>query len=200
MKINSMFSQYLLPAFPNCLWPLKKYIIKFLLKKCGKNVKVGPNVNILNPHLVSMGDDVFIGDKSTIAGIVEIKIGNNVMFGPEVMIRGGDHNIKKVGLPMRFVKMGGVNKPVIIENDVWVGARATILKGVTIGEGAVIGAASVVTRDVIPYTISVGVPAKPIKTRFTLIELREHLALVDSKYSFDEIKYLYESIKIRFSD
>jgi len=62
-------------------------------------------------------------------------------------------------------KQGGEPGPVIIEDDVWIGARVIILAGVTIGTGAVIGAGSVVTRDVLPFTIVGGVPAKLIRER-----------------------------------
>jgi acetyltransferase-like isoleucine patch superfamily enzyme len=113
------------------------------------------------------------------------------MFGPEVMIIGGDINFTKAGYYMRFVKEGGINLPVTIEDDVWIGARTTILKGVNIGEGSIIGAASLVTKNIIPYTIKVGNPAKPIKTRFPKIKLQEHLRLVNSNYEYDELINIY---------
>jgi acetyltransferase-like isoleucine patch superfamily enzyme len=83
-----------------------------------------------------------------------VAIGDRCMFGPEVMIFDDDsHEI-----------IGGVRKaPIIIGNDVWVGARSMILKGVTIGSGAVIGAGTVVTKDVPPSTIAAGVPARVIR-------------------------------------
>jgi acetyltransferase-like isoleucine patch superfamily enzyme len=196
----SKFYIYTIRSLPNILWPLKKIITKFALRKCGKNVKIGPNVFILNPNLVTMGNNVFIGDKSTLAGNVEINIDDHVMFGPEVMIRGGDHNMSVVGKPMRFVHEGGKNIPVKIEKDVWVGARATVLKGVTIGEGSVIGAASVVTKNIIPYSINVGNPAKPIKCRFSKSELKEHLIMIDSKYSIEEINEMYKLNGIILND
>jgi acetyltransferase-like isoleucine patch superfamily enzyme len=73
----------------------------------------------------------------------------------------------------------GINLPVVIEQDVWIGAAVIILKGVTIGEGAVIGAGSLVTKDIPPYTIAVGTPAKSIKKRFSDEELKRHLELLD---------------------
>lgn len=68
--------------------------------------------------------------------------------------------------------------PIIIEDDVWIGANAIILSGVTIGEGAIIGAGSVVTKNVEPYTIFAGNPAKKIKMRFTEDELLNHRQLL----------------------
>ena len=58
------------------------------------------------------------------------------------------------------------NKPIVIEDDVWIGARVTVLGGVTIGRGAIVAAGAVVTKNVAPYSIVAGVPAKPLKMRF----------------------------------
>jgi len=195
MSIRHKLYILLLRSLPNALWPLRKLIIKKSLKHCGKSVKLGPNVFILNPHLVTIGDNVFIGDKSTISGNVHIDIGNDVLFGPEVMIRGGDHNINYVGKHMRFVKSGGKNMPVTIEDDVWIGTRAIILKGVKIGEGAVVGAGAIITRDIPPYTVNVGNPSKPIKLRFNKDDLQKHIELVKSKYKYVEIISMFENAK-----
>ena len=73
--------------------------------------------------------------------------------------------------------MDGVNvydQPVVIEDDVWVGANVTILKGVTIGHGSVVAAGAVVTKSCPPYSIIGGVPAKLIKMRFTDDDIKEH--------------------------
>ena len=75
-------------------------------------------------------------------------------------------------------KKNGDDMPIIIEDDVWIGANAIILSGVTIGEGAIIGAGSVVTKNVEPYTIFAGNPAKKIKMRFTEDELLNHRQLL----------------------
>lgn len=199
MHINKLYI-YIHRSIPNFLWPLRKVITKLFLKEYGKSVKIGPNVFILNPQLVTIGNHVFIGDHSNLSGNIEIKIGDNVMFGPEVMIRGGDHNISQIGQPMRFVKSGGINLPITIENDVWIGARAIILKGVRIGEGAVIGAGSIVTKDVLPYTINIGAPSKSIKCRFRKNELTEHLELIKSDYKIKDIEKLYSNKSLFFDE
>ena len=87
-----------------------------------------------------------------------LTIGDNVSISPEVMILAGSHNVND----KRFVQVPG---PIAIEDHVWIGARATILPGVTLGRGSVIAAASVVTRDVPPLTVVAGVPARPVGTR-----------------------------------
>lgn len=92
----------------------------------------------------------------------EITFGNDVMIGPKTIIWGRDHGMK-MGIPMK--KQPHNRAPIIIKDDVWIGANAIILKGITIGKGAVIGAGSVVTKDVPDYAIVVGNPAKVVKYR-----------------------------------
>ena len=137
-----------------------------------------------------------MGNRSTINSSVLVTIGNNVMFGPEVMIIGGDHNFEVPGILMRNVKTGGTNLPIVIEDDVWVGARSIILKGVKISEGAIIGAGSLVTRSVLPYSINVGHPSRFVRPRFNLNQLSFHLQEIKSKYSLDEIKNIYSKENI----
>lgn len=87
-----------------------------------------------------------------------LSIGENVSLSPEVMILGGTHDIHGA----RFGEVAGF---VTIEDHVWIGARAVILPGITVGRGAVVAAGSVVTKNVAPLTIVAGVPAKPVGVR-----------------------------------
>lgn len=196
MLSNKNFHR-LLRMLPNLIWPLKVIIIKASIKSHGSNFKLGPNVILYNYRQIIVGNNVFIGDGTTIGGNVPVTIGDNVMFGPEVMIRGGDHNISVVGKPMAKVKTGGVNRPIVIENDVWIGTRAIILKGVKIREGAVIGAGALLTKDVLPYSINIGFPSKPARCRFTIEELQSHLNQVNSAYTLDYILNLYSKVNIK---
>ncbi|WHI52436.1 CatB-related O-acetyltransferase [Microbulbifer sp. MLAF003] len=99
----------------------------------------------------------------------KVSIGRYTMFGPNVTITGGDHRFDIPGTPMIF---SGRPKPkqTIIEDDVWVGYGSVIMSGVRVGRGAIIAANSVVTKDVPPYEIYGGVPAKKIKDRFSSVE------------------------------
>lgn len=92
----------------------------------------------------------------------DITIGDDVQLGPQVIFWGRDHGIKKNAL---INAQPHSLKPIIIEDDVWIGANAVILKGVTICKGAVIAAGAVVTKNVPSYAIVAGVPAKIIKYR-----------------------------------
>ena len=92
-----------------------------------------------------------------------LKIGDNVMMGPDVTILTHTHNIEQTDIPMG--KQGMREAEVIIGNDVWIGMRVIIMPGVKVGDGAVIGAGAVVTKDVPAFAIVGGVPAKIIKYR-----------------------------------
>lgn len=96
-----------------------------------------------------------------------VSIGNHVMIAPHCCIASGNHDYKQVEKPMRFA--GNLTTgPIVIEDNVWVGANVTITDGVRIGRDAVVGANSVVTRNVEPFDIVAGVPARVIGNRRAL--------------------------------
>lgn len=111
---------------------------------------------------ISIGDNSGIGRDSFILAPEVVEIGENVMIGPQLIVYTANHGIAR-SAPMIDQPM--VNAPVKIGNDVWIGVRATILPGVIIGDGAVISAGAVVTKNVEPYTIVGGIPAKKIRER-----------------------------------
>lgn len=127
----------------------------------GTVVSIWSNINRsrLTTH---RGGELIIGDNNFINGAIisattKVTIGNNCKFGPFSMIIDSDfHNVKDHN-------KDGESGEIIIEDDVWIGAKATILKGVTIGKGAVIAVGSVVTKNVPENAIAAGVPAKVIK-------------------------------------
>ena len=113
-----------------------------------------------------IGHNVDLMDNAQInANRSNIKIGNNVMIAPNVVIQGVNHNIDNIN--MTFTESGDQTDKnfITIENNVWIGANSVILPGITIGTGSVIGAGSVVTKDVEPFSIMGGVPAKLIRKR-----------------------------------
>jgi acetyltransferase-like isoleucine patch superfamily enzyme len=191
INISPKYLSYILWPIPNFLWPVRWFIIKKSLFKIGKNFKFGYNSEFFDHRLIEIGDNVFMGLNTVINTNVPVRIGNNVMFGRSVTIMGGDHNISEIGKPMRFAKTGGKNLPITIEDDVWIGCNVTILKGVTLGEGSVIGAGSIVTKSVIPFSINAGNPCKTIKMRFSPKELELHLNLINSKYKLPDLVQLY---------
>lgn len=110
---------------------------------------------------ISIGSGSGLGVNCLVHGPLEI--GNKVMMGPDVVILTHTHNIDRTDIPMG--DQGSRVAKVTIGNDVWIGMRTIIMPGVKIGNGAVIGAGAVVTKDVPDYAIVGGVPAKIIKYR-----------------------------------
>lgn len=133
---------------------------KLILKKCGKKVNIEKGAKFSSE--VELGDYSGIGVNARLNG--KVVIGNYVMMGPNCTCITRNHCFESLELPM--AKQGFTEtRPIIIDNDVWVGANVTILPGVHIGTGSIIGAGAVVTKDVEPYSIVGGVPAKKIGTR-----------------------------------
>jgi len=149
----------------------------------GSNFVFDPD-GVYSFESIHVGDNVDLGYRPILLATKSvIRIGDDVMFGPEVTIRGGNHRFDVIGLRMRAVteemKRPEDDLGVVIEDDVWIGTRAVILHGVTIGRGSVVGAGSVVTKSVPEFTIVAGSPARVIRRRFTPEQLTEHLRLCD---------------------
>lgn len=159
---------------------IMRRIVRSKFGQVGKNFRFDPASIFLNAKSIDIGDNVFIGEHAYFSSDKGIRIGDEVMFGPYPMIIGGDHNISVVGKRMMDVHEGGVNEPVVIEDDVWIGARVLILKGVVVGEGSVVGAGSVITRDIPPYVIAYGNPCRAQRARFSPADLEKHIAMVGS--------------------
>ncbi len=137
-------------------------LVKRIFKKTGRNINVEKGVYFGNGNGIEIDDNAGIGIRARIQG--PLKIGKNVMMGPEVFVYTRNHRIDRIDIPM--IQQGETKpKPVVIEEDVWIGARCIILPGVTLGKGSVVAAGSVVTRDVRPYTVVGGVPARLLRER-----------------------------------
>lgn len=115
-------------------------------------------------HKVKIGKYTQLNPFTVIYGGTGVTIGDNVMIAPHCMIASGNHDYKQTSYPMRFA--GTLSKgPIIIEDNVWIGANCTIADGVRIGKEAVIAANSVVVKNVEPWSIVSGVPAVQIGSR-----------------------------------
>lgn len=120
--------------------------------------------NVYFIGLVQMGHGSSISNNSFLNGGIEgIFIGNDVMIAPNCVLVAFDHGMHNLEIPMS--KQDWIYAKVVIEDDVWIGANCTITKGVHIGKGSIVGSNSVVTKDVAPYSIVGGVPAKVIGSR-----------------------------------
>ena len=170
---------------PSWTWDkLWASVWKQCMKHCGKNVYLRPmSSDIKGLWNLSVGDGTSIPKGSTIyCTDAPCTIGRKVVFGPKPTIITGDHRIDLIGkyiidvtVDDKFIDgKNPYDAPVVIEDDVWVGANVTILKGVTIGRGSVVAASAVVTKSCAPYSIIGGVPAKLIRMRFTEEQIDEH--------------------------
>jgi acetyltransferase-like isoleucine patch superfamily enzyme len=146
------------------------FLLRPAFRRCGRHLIFDPDAYYTYGS-IEIGDDVTMGiGVALVASESRIIIGNKVMLGPHVMIIGGDHNTSVIGRFMYDVreKRPQDDQDVVIEDDVWICAGAVILKGTRVGRGAIVAAGAVVNRDVLPYTVVGGVPARVIKRRFDL--------------------------------
>lgn len=126
---------------------------------------------------LKMGPFSYLGARCSICPGVEI--GDYTMLAPDVLIVGGDHVYDKPGIPIIFSGRPEMPKTVI-GKDCWIGQRAIIMAGITIGDGAIVAAGAIVTKDVESYSIVAGIPAKRIKDRFTTSEdITVHRTMLD---------------------
>ena len=141
---------------------MRGFWAKRVAAKFGQNVNIERNA-VFGP-LLEIGDNSGVGIDCEVYG--PVKIGDNVMMGPEVVIYTSGHRHDRIDIPM--IAQGNDDvKPVSIGNDVWIGRRAMIMPGVTVGNGVIIGAGAVVTKDIPDYSIVGGVPARVVKSRIT---------------------------------
>lgn len=141
---------------------LRYLVTKDLFDFCGKNVNIEKYADFGTGKDISIGDNSGIGIKCKVRG--PLSIGQNVMMGPEVIILTSIHKFDDITIPM-CQQSNSERKEVIIGDDVWIGTRVIIMPGVKIGNGVIIGAGAVVTKDVPDYAVVGGVPAKIIKYR-----------------------------------
>jgi acetyltransferase-like isoleucine patch superfamily enzyme len=125
------------------------------------NVYIHENVLIRSIELITIGNGTTINRNTCI--LFKVRIGQNCSIAPNVIIVGSNHIYKD---PAKTIKEQGTEiKGIIIDDDVWIGANATILDGVTIGKGSIIAAGAVVNKDIPPYSVAGGVPVRILKDR-----------------------------------
>jgi len=166
------------------------FLVKIIWRKytIAKGFHAGARVRLWAKEQLTIGENFYIGRDSLIE--TNCIIGNNVIIANKVGIVGKyDHNYQQIGVPIRLSSqirdknynwkgLGVVTK---IGNDVWIGYGAIVLGGVSIGDGAIIAAGAVVTKDVDAYSIYGGNPAKKITERFdTTIDRDLHITLMEN--------------------
>jgi acetyltransferase-like isoleucine patch superfamily enzyme len=163
---------------------MRRLLLRSLIKKCGYDISVSSFVTFTHPETIEIGDGVFIGRYCMLQGRHDgycsigrkvwigpyayfdaraLVIEDNVGIGPGTKILGSSHTGIPIDIPV--IQTDLVIKPVRICQGSDIGVNAVILPGITVGEGAIVGAGAVVTKDVKPNTVVAGVPAKVIKKR-----------------------------------
>ena len=140
----------------------------------GNRVQISKNVQItawtsrrgcsFSPEIV-IGDDCVLREGTHITAVNSIRIGNNLLTGNNVLITDNSHGTTTYGQMETAPELRDIwsKGPVVIGNNVWLGNNVCIMPGVTIGDGAIIGANSVVTHDIPPFSVAAGIPTKVIK-------------------------------------
>ncbi len=138
---------------------MRSWLVTRFVDKAGQHIQVKSNADI--SMFISIGDRSELGSGCLIYGGVQI--GSDVLMGPDVKIITRNHLFEDPTI--RISDQGTLFRTITIGDDVWIGANVVILPGVNIGNGSVIAAGAVVTKDVMPFTIVGGVPAKVIGKR-----------------------------------
>ena len=167
----------------------------------GKDVALGPPLTLSNPSNIYLyGDNAIknaiiytnnarfiMHQHSTAAEGLRISTGNHAMIIGRFFLSITDKE-----------KPEGYDKDIVVNTDVWIGRDVTILCGVTLGRGCIIGAGAVVTKDIPPYSIAVGVPAKPVKFKWTIEEIMEHekqLYPENERFSREKLESIFKEAK-----
>jgi len=116
-----------------------------------------------SPQKIEVGNNVLISSRTVFVGGGGIQIGNDIMFGPNCLFLSSTHKHDQIGIPM--IDQGYAYGKIVVEDDVWIGANCIVMPHVTIHRGSIVGSNSVITKDVKPFAIVGGNPAKIIKMR-----------------------------------
>lgn len=156
----------------------RETLLKEMFAEIGENCYIEPplRANWGGKH-VHFGDNVYANFNLTLVDDTDIYVGNNVMFGPNVTVATGSHPIH----PELRSRQAQYNVPIHIGNNVWIGANSVILPGVSIGDNSVIGAGSVVSKDIPSNVVAVGCPCKVLR------DINER-----------DMKYYYKNMEIDF--
>jgi acetyltransferase-like isoleucine patch superfamily enzyme len=153
----------LLPVPTRRAAPLRRRLLRYVGAQVGRNVRVGPGVRLIAPQGLVLGDRVRIARGACIDARAGVEIGANTMIGFESVILSETHRFDDPDRPPRDQGMEG--RPITIGSNAWLGARVFVLPGRCVGDRAIVGAGSIVTRDVGDGAIVAGSPAMLVRMR-----------------------------------
>lgn len=142
---------------------IRYILLKSIAKKCGENILIHPGVYIFSPEKLILGNNISVHPMSYIDATGGIIIGNDVSIAHGVTILSTSHAYEDLDIPIRDQKV--LIGKTVVKNDVWIGAKATILYRVVVDNGSIIGANSLVNKSVSMNSIVGGNPSKLIKSR-----------------------------------
>jgi acetyltransferase-like isoleucine patch superfamily enzyme len=170
-RIKTVFLEFVVGCLHVVGWFPSHHVRRFFYRWAGMKIGAGSTIHtgarFYNPSQIVIGNDTIIGEGAVLDGRAKLTIGSHVDTASEVMIYNAEHDINSSSFSARV-------EPVVIEDYVFIGPRAIILPGVTVGKGAIVGAGAVVTKDVPSFALVGGVPAKVIGER-NLKDLRYRL-------------------------
>lgn len=202
-RIKDKFSfvfNFLRHAKPMMYWTSYAFLRKEEFGAIGQSVVLGNPVRVGVPSQVFLSDQVNLRFGLTIINTASerVCVGKYSVIGPQCTIVTNSH-CATVGVPMFQLTESHINDKsgdVIIKEDVWIGARCTILAGVTIGRGAIVGAGTIVSKNIPPYAVVVGVPARIIGSKFTrsgVINHEKQLYPEECRLSSDAVNKLFDN-------
>lgn len=142
------------PTMP--FYPLKKHLLRKLFGKCGRNAYIEAPFHCDYGFNVSVGDSFYANAGCIFLDVTPIVIGDNVMLGPNVQLYAATHPLS----PQERLKGEEYGKPISIGDNVWIGGNTVIMPGVSVGKNSVIGAGSVVTKDILENVVAFGNPCR----------------------------------------
>jgi putative colanic acid biosynthesis acetyltransferase WcaF len=148
-------------VFKSSLFPfyaIKNGLLRLFGARIGDQVEIKPCVNIKYPWLLTIGNEVWIGEQVWIDNLVMVTIGSNICISQGVMLLTGSHNYKKKSFDL-------MTASVVLEDGVWIGAGAIVNLGITARSHAVLASGSVATKNLEPYSIYQGNPAVKVRDR-----------------------------------
>lgn len=142
---------------------LRNALLRLFGASVGRPVRIRPSVRVEQPWNLTIGDNSSIGDRSVVYCLGKVTIGSHVSISQQAHICAGTHDYKMPDLPL-------IRPPIVIEDHAWIAADAFVGPGITVGEGAILGARGCAFKDLEAWTIYGGNPAKAIAARPTLGE------------------------------